>query len=140
MNTDKTETRLPDLKAGNNTAFLLKDETHAIIGCAFEVLNTLGHGLNEKCYENALVVEFKLNGIGFSQQRQFEVVYKNERVGLYVPDLVAYDQVIVDPKVIDRITDIERGQILNYLRITKFRVGLLLNFKHPRLEWERIVL
>jgi GxxExxY protein len=137
MDTDKLQ---PDLQAGNNTAFLLKQETHAIIGCAFEVLNELGHGLNEKCYENALVVEFRLRAISFSQQRQFEVLYKNERVGLFVPDLIAYDQVIVDAKVIDRITDVERGQMLNYLRITKLRVGLILNFKHAKLEWERIVL
>ena len=53
---------------------------------------------------------------------------------------IACDQVIVDAKVIDRITDVERGQMLNYLRITKLRVGLILNFKHPRLEWERILL
>ena len=73
----------PDLQGRSNTAFLLKEETHNIIGCAFEVLNELGHGLNEKCYENALVVEFKLRGIGFSQQRRFEVVYKGEPVGLF---------------------------------------------------------
>jgi len=138
MNTDREE--LPDMHGTGNTALLLKEETHAIIGCAFEVLNELGHGLNEKCYENALVVEFRLKAIGFSQQRQFEVLYKGERVGLFVPDLIAFDQVIVDTKVIDRITDIERGKMLNYLRITKLRVGLILNFKHPRLEWERIVL
>ncbi|HOX59434.1 MAG TPA: GxxExxY protein [Candidatus Paceibacterota bacterium] len=137
MNTDQKQ---PDLQRANNMEFLLKQETHTIIGCAFEVLNALGHGLNEKCYENALVVEFRLRGIGFTQQRQFEVLYKQERVGLFVPDLIAYDQVIVDTKVIDRITDAERGQMLNYLRITKLRVGLILNFKHPRLEWERIVL
>ena len=137
MNTDKTG---PDLQTADNRAFLLKQETHNVIGCAFEVLNELGHGLNEKCYENALVVEFRLRNIGFSQQRQFEVLYKNERVGLFVPDLIAYHQVIVDAKVIDRITDAERGQMLNYLRITKLRVGLILNFKHHRLEWERIVL
>jgi GxxExxY protein len=137
MNTDRKE---PDLQGGSSTAFLLKEETHAIIGCAFEVLNELGHGLNEKCYENALVVEFRLRGISFSQQRQFEVLYKKERVGLFIPDLIAYDQVIVDAKVIDRITDVERGQMLNYLRITKLRVGLILNFKHAKLEWERIVL
>jgi GxxExxY protein len=136
----KEEMEQPDLRGGKNKAFLLKEESHAIIGCAFEVLNELGHGLNEKCYENALVVEFRLRGIAFSQQRQFEVLYKNERVGLFIPDLIACDQVIVDAKVIDRITDVERGQMLNYLRITKLRVGLILNFKHPRLEWERIVL
>ena len=56
------------------------------------------------------------------------------------PDLIAVDQVIVDTKVIDRITDVERGKMLNYLRIAKLRVGLILNFKHPHLEWERIVL
>jgi GxxExxY protein len=137
MNTDQKQ---PDLQGGGNTTLLLKEETHAVIGCAFEVLNGLGHGLNEKCYENALVVEFRLKAIGFSQQRQFEVLYKGERVGLFVPDLIAFDQVIVDTKVIERITDNERGQMLNYLRITKLRVGLILNFKHPRLEWERIVL
>ncbi len=141
MDTDMNKNvQQPDLQGRSNTAFLLKEETHNIIGCAFEVLNELGHGLNEKCYENALVVEFKLRGIGFSQQRRFEVVYKGEPVGLFVPDLMAYDQVVVDAKVIDRITDVERGQMLNYLRITKLRVGLILNFKHPRLEWERIVL
>ncbi len=136
----KTETPQPDLHASNNSKLLLREETHSVIGCAFEVLNELGHGLNEKCYENALVVEFKLRGVGCAQQRRFEVLYKGEPVGLFVPDLIAYDQVIVDAKVIDRITDIERGQMLNYLRITKLRVGLILNFKHPRLEWERIVL
>ena len=139
MNTDR-EQQLTDLQKAGNTALLLKAETHAIIGCGFEVLNELGHGLDEKCYENALVVEFRLKAIGFSQQRQFEVLYKGERVGLFVPDLIAFDQVIVDTKVIDRITDNERGQMLNYLRITKLRVGLILNFKHPRLEWERLVL
>ena len=136
MNTDT----YPDLKRGSDSKLILKEETQKIIGFAFEVLNELGHGLNEKCYENALVVEFRLRGVSFSQQRQFEVLYKNERVGLFVPDLIAYDQVIVDTKVIDRITDIERGKMLNYLRIARLRVGLILNFKHPRLEWERMVL
>ena len=118
----------------------LKQETHAVIGCAFEVLNELGHGLNEKCYENSLTVEFRRRKIAYDQQRHFEVLYKGERVGEFVPDLIAFAQVIVDAKVIDQITDHERGQMLNYLRITGLAVGLILNFKHPRLEWERVVL
>ena len=136
MNTDNQ----PDLHAGRTDAYACREETHSIIGCAFEVLNELGHGLNEKCYENSLVVEFKLRQIGFDQQRRFEVLYKRERVGEFVPDLIAFDKVVVDAKVIDRITDLERGKMLNYLRITKLPVGLILNFKHPRLEWERVVL
>lgn len=119
---------------------LLKDEVFAVVGSAMEVLNELGHGLHEKPYENALVVEFELRKIPWQQQRQFEVLYKSHKVGLFVPDLIAFGAVVVDTKVIDRITDVERGQMLNYLRITKLRVGVILNFKHPKLEWERLVL
>ena len=136
MNTDKAI----DLHRSENTKLLLKDETHQILGCTFDVLNEIGHGLNEKIYENALVVEFKLRGICFDQQPRFPVHYKTVQVGEFVPDLIAFSAVIVDTKVIDRITDHERGQMMNYLRITKLRVGLILNFKHARLEWERIVL
>ena len=135
MNADQK----PDLAAGENTRFLLKDETHRIIGCAFEVLNELGHGLHEKIYENALVVEFGLQCIPYEQQRRFDVLYKKHPVGFYVPDLTAFGQVIVDTKTIERITDEERGKMINYLKITGLRVGLILNFQHPKLEFERVV-
>src|ERR1700759_2545721 len=126
-----------DLQAGKFEQYPLKAETHAIIGCAFNVLTELGHGLDEKCYENALVVEFKLQGISFEQQRSFDVLYKTVLVGRFRPDLIAYEKVIVDAKTVDRITDHERGQMLNYLRIIRLPVGLILNFKHPKLEFER---
>ncbi len=119
---------------------VLKDEVFQVVGCAMDVLNGLGHGLQEKIYENSLTVEFKLQNITFDQQRRFEVLYKDQHVGEFIPDLIAFGSVIVDAKAIGRITDSERGQILNYLRITKLRVGLALNFKHPKLEWERVVL
>jgi GxxExxY protein len=119
---------------------LHKAETHEVIGSALAVINGLGHGLHEKIYENALCVELRLKGIAYDQQRRFEVLYKSERVGEFIPDLIAYGKVVVDTKVIDRITDYEKGQMLNYLRITKLRVGLIINFKHARLEWERIQL
>jgi len=124
----------------NGEDFPCKAETHAIIGFAFAVLNELGHGLNEKLYENSLVVEFKRGGIAFDQQRRYEVLYKGEYVGEHIPDLIVYGMVIVDAKCIERITDHERGQMMNYLRVTKLPVGLILNFKHAKLEYERIVL
>ena len=124
----------------NEHKFLLKKEMFQVVGCAMEVLNTLGHGLLEKPYENALVVEFRLNGIPFKQQPRFDVIYKSVRVGEYVPDLIVFDQMVVETKTIDRIADLERGQILNYLKISQLRVGLILNFKRPTLEWERLVL
>ena len=124
----------------NEEKLLFKAEVFQIIGCAIEVLDTLGHGIVEKPYENALVVEFGLREIPFKQQPTFDVLYKGQRIGAFVPDLIVFDSIVVDSKVIDRITDHERGLLLNYLRITNLRVGVILNFKHRKLEWERIVL
>ena len=87
-----------------------------------------------------MAVEFQLRGIPFSQQPVFDVLYKGQKIGLFVPDLIAFEAVVVDTKVIERITDHERGLMLNYLRITKLRVGVILNFKHRKLEWERLIL
>ncbi len=115
-------------------------ETREIVGCAMEVLNELGSGLIEKPYENALAVEFHLRGVPFSQQVRCDVLYKGEKVGLYIPDLIVYDKIIVDTKVIDRISNVELGQMINYLRVTDLRVGLILNFKRSKLEWKRVVL
>jgi len=129
MNTDKEE-----------RSYLLAQETEEIIGCAMEVLNILGHGMLEEPYENALAVEFRLRGIPFDQQPAYDVIYKEVPVGLYVPDLIVWEAVVVDAKTIERITDHELGQMLNYLRITGHRVGLILNFKRAKLEWKRVVL
>ncbi len=118
----------------------LESETGRIIGCAMEVLNSLGHGLLEKPYENALVVEFGLQKISFQQQPRFDVNYKGVKVGEYVPDLIVFNQVVVDTKNIEKITDHEVGQLLNYLKITELKVGLILNFKRAKLEWKRVVL
>ena len=114
-------------------------ETGAIISCAFEVLNELGHGLLEKPYENSLCVEFGLRGIPFVQQPRYDVIYKAVSVGEYIPDLIVYGFVVVDTKVIERITDHEPGQMVNYLKITGQPVGLILNFKRGRLEWKRVI-
>jgi GxxExxY protein len=136
MNTDSKL----DLRHPENTKLLLKDETHQVLGFVFDVLNEIGHGFHEKVYENALIVEFKLRGIPCEQQKRFPIIYKDVQVAEFVPDLIVFGPVIVDTKVIDKISDHERSQMTNYLRITKLRVGLILNFKNPRPEWDRIVL
>lgn len=124
----------------NEEKLLFKHEVFQIVGCAIEVLNSLGHGIVEKPYENALVVEFGLRQIPFKRQPAFDVLYKGKRVGAFVLDLIVFNAIVVDPKVIERITDHERGLRLSYLRITNLRVGVILTFKHRKLEWERIVL
>ena len=120
--------------------FILKDETRQIIGCAMEVLNTLGHGLLEKPYERSLAVEFSLRSIPFVAQSTYDIIYKDICVGRYVPDLVVFGQIIVEMKCIDKISKTEIGQLINYLRISRLPIGIILNFKYPKLEWERIAL
>jgi len=105
-----------------------------------EVLNALGHGLLEKPYENALAVEFGLRQITFSQQTRYDVMYKTVKVGEFIPDLIVGNAVVVDTKVIDRITRHEVGQMLNYLKITGFHIGLIVNFGHAKIEWKRLAL
>lgn len=105
-----------------------------------EVLNGLGHGFIEKPYENALVVEFGHHRIPFRQQSRYDILYKGMNVGTYIPDLIAFETVVVDVKVIDRIPDHEIGQMLNYLKLTGLKVGLIVNFKRAKLEWKRVVL
>ncbi len=113
---------------------------HQIIGCAMDVLNSLEYRLLEKPYENALVVKFGLRNISFSLQPCFDVLYKAVKVGVYTPDFIVVDQMVVDTKTIKRMTDHEKGQILNYLKITGLRVGLILNFKYAKLQWKRVAL
>lgn len=116
------------------------EEVGWILDSAIEVHRVMGHGLNEKPYENALVRELELRGIAINQQPRHPVDYKGVCVGEFVPDLIVLGKIIVDTKTIDRITDHEIGQMLNYLRITRLRVGLIINFKHRRLETRRVIL
>ena len=131
------EERMADKQSAN---LLLEEEVYSIVGCAMEVLNSLGHGFLEKSYERSLVVEFGLRGIHYQQQPPYDILYKDVKVGTYIPDLIAFDQVVIDTKAIDKIGNHGKGQILNYLRITGLRVGLVLNFKRAKLEWDRFVL
>lgn len=124
----------------NKHELILKDEVFQIVGCAMSVLNGLGHGFPEKIYENSLCVEFDEKKITYAQQQRFDIRYKERNVGLFIPDLILFGKIIVDIKTIDKIGSIERGQILNYLKVTNLELGLILNFKNPKLEWERIVL
>ena len=87
-----------------------------------------------------MAIEFGLRNLSFRQQPSFNILYREHHVGLFIPDLIAFDTVVVDTKVIEWITDHERGLMLNYLRITALRVGVILNFKRAKLEWDRIVL
>ena len=113
--------------------------SRAIIGAAMQVLNTLKPGLNEKAYENALVIELRKRGHRVDQQKRFDVLYDGQVVDALVPDLIVDDLAIADPKVTEDFTPTHQAQMIGYLTITQLRLALLLNFKHADLRWKRVV-
>ena len=119
--------------------FLHKELTGDIINSAFAVHNVLECGLLEKIYGNALAWDLELKKRAIVFQQEFKVAYREKKVGVYFADLVVEGKVIVEVKSVDRIDDAHRAQLLNYLRISGIRVGLLINFAKTKLEYERFV-
>ncbi len=123
----------------NNGEFIHSELTHRIIGAAFAVHNALGCGFLEKVYENALCRELQLAGLTVETQKSFTVSYRGSDVGLYMADLVVNGTVILEVKALDQLADPHRAQLLNYLRISGLRVGLLLNFGTTKMQYERLI-
>lgn len=121
---------------------LLADEVYAIIGAAIEVHRVLGAGFLEAVYQEALAIELSARGIPYESEKALPILYKGQRLQKeYRADFVCYDTIIVELKAIQRITEIEEAQLLNYLKATRIRVGLIINFaSHGRLDWRRMVL
>lgn len=120
-------------------SLLHEEVTEDIIGAAMAVLNALKPGLNEKIYERALIIELESRGRQVECQKQYEVFYRGEKVGLLQPDLIVDNVVIVETKVAEAFHDSHIAQVLGYLAITDLGVGLLINFSQPGLRWKRIV-
>ena len=118
---------------------LHRELTEDILGAAMKVLNTLRPGLDEKLYENALLIELTLRGHRISQPKPFPVHYEGQLIGTFIPDLIVDDLVIVDPKVVTTFNENHIAQMTGYLAITGLQLALLLNFKFARLGWKRVV-
>ena len=118
---------------------LHRELTKEIIDSAFKVHNALGCGLLEKVYGNALTWDLSLKKKKVVPQQEFRVRYRDKEVGIYYADLVVEDKVIIEVKSVEKIDEIHRAQLLNYLRISGLRVGLLVNFARPKLDYERLV-
>lgn len=104
-----------------------------------KVLNALRPGLDEKLYENALVIELTKRGHRVEQQKQYPVYYDGRWIGTLIPDLIVDEMVIVDPKVVTAFNDTHLAQMLGYLNITGLNLALLINFKHAKLDWKRVI-
>ncbi|HVT72428.1 MAG TPA: GxxExxY protein [Lacunisphaera sp.] len=123
----------------NTDKLIYPEISEAVIGSAMKALNTLKPGLDEKAYENALVLELRKQRHLVDQQRRFEVRYDGALVDILVPEMIVDDLVIVDPKVVETFTETHFAQMQGYLTITQLRLAMLLNFKFADLRWKRII-
>lgn len=121
---------------------LYKDESYAIIGACFEVYKEKGNGFVEPVYQECLELELTWQKIPFTPQGALRLSYKGtELKQRYIPDFLCYDKIILEIKAVKQLTDEHRAQVLNYLKATGLRLGLLVNFGHyPKVEYERIIL
>lgn len=120
---------------------IYKDEVFAIVGAAMEVHRVLGPGFSEPVYQEAMEIETLSRQIPFVAQQRIQIRYKERFLSKeYVADMVCYDKIVVEFKALDCLTGREESQVINYLKATGFKVGVLINFgSHGKLEWERLV-
>ena len=117
----------------------INELTYQIRGAVFEVNRILGSGFLEKVYEKALIIELLVRGLRAESQVPIEVIYKGEVVGEYFADIAVEDKVIIELKAVEQLQKIHEAQILNYLKATEYKIGLLINFTHPKAEIKRFV-
>jgi GxxExxY protein len=131
MNTDSRP--IPD-------SILMDGElTEKILGAAFKVQNKLGAGFLEKVYENSLSIELRKCGLAVECQKAFPVLYEGAVVGDYLADLVVCEKVVVECKAVTALDAVHEAQLINYLKASGLRVGLLINFARPKLQYRRLV-
>lgn len=121
---------------------LYKEEAFAIVGAAIEVHRTLGAGFLEAVYQEAFQWELAERGIPFESQKELRIWYKDRPLNkTYLVDVLCHAKIVVELKALDRLSSIEEAQVLNYLKASRMRLGLLLNFGSTgKLEWKRMVL
>ena len=119
---------------------LYKDESYKIIGACFEVYKQKGYGFTEPVYQECLEIELAMQGIPFVAQPKLLLDYKGTQLTQYFkPDFICYDKIIVEIKSLEKLLNVNKAQVLNYLNATKYELALLVNFGHfPKIEYERI--
>ena len=116
-----------------------KELVYEVVGCAMKVHRELGYGFLEKVYENSMMVLLNKKSIKAKQQFPVPVHFENVVVGEYFADFMIEDKILVELKTVEKITNVHFAQVLNYLKATGIKLGLLINFGPRKLEYERIV-
>ena len=117
----------------------INELTYAINAAVFEVNRVLGAGFLEKVYEKALLIELVQRGLKAESQVPIIVKYKGKEVGEFYADIVVEDQIILELKTVNSLQNIHQAQLLNYLKATGYKIGLLVNFTHPKAQIKRFV-
>jgi len=140
MNTDIEEIKM-DIKAKKAVEDLVEINqiTDRIIGCGFKISNSLGGGFLEKVYENALAHELVKCGLRCAQQHSITVWYDGIVVGDFLADIVVEDRVLIELKSVRALNNLHFAQCINYLKATRLKVCLLMNFGNPKMEFKRII-
>ena len=127
---------------GMNDSLLYRDEVYAIQGAIFDVYREMGNAWHEEVYQQCMERELEIRGIPFESKRELPIFYKGEPIEKkYIPDLFCYGKIIVELKAVGQLANEHRAQLLNYLRITKCKLGLLVNFgTYPKVGIERFAL
>ena len=121
-------------------ALLYAEESFKINGAIYEVHKALGPGLLEKVYQEALEKELKFQGIPFEREKSFTITYKGEELEQkYIADFVIYDKIVVELKAVEELLPVHKAQVINYLALTGYKLGLLVNFNTLQVKPERIV-
>ena len=129
---------MPDLP---NKNLIYKEESYAIIGAAMAVHNELGPGFLEAIYQEALEIEFQERNIPFTREKLLTVNYKGRTLEKkYNADFVCYNKIIVETKALNCLDTSNQSQVLNYLKATRYKLGILINFGEESLKYKRIVL
>ena len=115
------------------------DLTHQIIGAAMDVHNDLGSGFLESVYEEALAIELGIRGIEYEKQKPIDIFYKGIKAKQFICDFLVKGCVLVELKALKQLTAVEEAQVLNYLKATGVKVGLLINFGSASLKYKRLV-
>lgn len=120
---------------------LFKEESYRIIGACFEVYNVKGYGFLEPVYQDCLQIEFRLQKIPAVPKSAFSLEYKGEPISQHFePDYICFQEIVLELKAVSQIVDKHRAQVMNYLKASQKRLGILVNFgSHPKLEYERFV-
>ena len=124
----------------NQHELIHKELSFRIMKSVMDVHNNLGTGFLEKVYENAVVIKLKKDGLKVVQQAPFKIYFEGQLIGEYYADILVEDKIILEAKCVEQLTNIHRAQVLNYLKATELKLGIIVNFAKPKLEYERIVL